>query len=172
MVLLPQADGKPSAVLVSKGNQQLLLNQPYATATVQGAQITPGSSSAGEVAARYGNLLQLQPAAPRVFTVRFEVNSSKLNAEADAVLAQVRQALAGMPAPEVVVTGHTDRVGPLEANDRLSLARANVVRDILVAAGMDRSLISVAGRGEREPLVATADEVAEAANRRVEIKLR
>ena len=88
------------------------------------------------------------------------------------MLAQVRQALAGMPAPEVVVTGHTDRVGPLEANDRLSLARANVVRDILVAAGMDRSLISVAGRGEREPLVATADEVAEAANRRVEIKLR
>ena len=32
--------------------------------------------------------------------------------------------------------------------------------------------VSVAGRGEREPAVATADEVAEARNRRVEIKLR
>jgi len=30
----------------------------------------------------------------------------------------------------------------------------------------------VAGRGEREPAVPTADEVAEARNRRVEIKIR
>ena len=39
-------------------------------------------------------------------------------------------------------------------------------------AGVARELISVAGRGDCEPLVPTADEVAEAGNRRVEIKLR
>ena len=83
-----------------------------------------------------------------------------------------RTALAALPAAEVVITGHTDRVGAVEANDRLSLARAEAVREILVAGGLARSAITVAGRGEREPAVATADEVAEARNRRVEIKIR
>ena len=46
------------------------------------------------------------------------------------------------------------------------------MRDLLVAAGVPAESVSVAGRGEREPVVATADEVAEARNRRVEIKLR
>jgi outer membrane protein OmpA-like peptidoglycan-associated protein len=88
------------------------------------------------------------------------------------VLAALRAALATLPAAEVIVTGHTDRVGSVEANDRLSLARAQAVRELLVDAGVARSIISVVGRGERAPLVPTADEVAEARNRRVEIKIR
>ena len=43
---------------------------------------------------------------------------------------------------------------------------------VAVGAGVARALINVAGRGERAPLVPTADGVAEARNRRVEIKLR
>ena len=46
------------------------------------------------------------------------------------------------------------------------------VRAGLVQMGIPREQISVAGRGEREPLVATEDEVAEARNRRVEITVR
>jgi len=88
------------------------------------------------------------------------------------VVAEMRSALAALPAAEVVVTGHTDRVGSVEANDRLSLARAEAVRDLLVAAGVARSAVTAVGRGEREPAVPTADEVAEARNRRVEIKIR
>jgi outer membrane protein OmpA-like peptidoglycan-associated protein len=38
--------------------------------------------------------------------------------------------------------------------------------------GIAADRIRVAGRGEREPLVPTADEVAEARNRRVEINVR
>jgi OOP family OmpA-OmpF porin len=104
--------------------------------------------------------------------VQFEPNGNRLAAGADAVLAEMRAALALLPAPEVVVTGHTDRMGAVEANDRLSLARAEAVREILVAAGVPAAAITVAGRGEREPAVPTADEVAEARNRRVEIKIR
>jgi OmpA-OmpF porin, OOP family len=46
------------------------------------------------------------------------------------------------------------------------------VRDKLVQAGIAASLISVAGRGERQPAIATADGVAQAENRRVEITVR
>ena len=68
--------------------------------------------------------------------------------------------------------GHTDRVGSVEDNDRLSIQRAESVRDQLVKAGIAASMISIAGRGEREPAQATADGVAEPANRRVEISVR
>ena len=46
------------------------------------------------------------------------------------------------------------------------------VRDLLLQAGISASLITIAGRGEREPVVPTADEVPQAENRRVEINLR
>ena len=80
--------------------------------------------------------------------------------------------IASRPASEVMVIGHTDTVGGLEANDKLSLRRAEAVRDILVAAGVPGEKIELAGRGERETLVKTGDEVAEPRNRRVEISVR
>ena len=53
----------------------------------------------------------------------------------------------------------------------LSLRRARKIRDDMVKLGVPAQ-IQVAGRGEREPLVATEDEVAEPRNRRVEISVR
>lgn len=172
IILLPQADGRPSAVEVTAGGQTLRLDRPYATAELRDGRLSPGTTTPEAVRATYGALLAQQPARPRSFTVQFEANGNRLAAGADAVLAEMRAALAALPAAEVVITGHTDRVGTVEANDRLSLARAEAVRDILAAAGVPRSAMTVAGRGEREPVVPTADEVAEARNRRVEIKVR
>ena len=71
-----------------------------------------------------------------------------------------------------MVIGHTDRVGAVPYHDTLSLRRAERVRDELVKVGIAAERIRVAGRGEREPLVATPDEVAEPRNRRVEITVR
>lgn len=46
------------------------------------------------------------------------------------------------------------------------------MRETLVSLGIAAEVIIVAGRGEREPPVPTADEVAETRNRRVEISVR
>ena len=73
---------------------------------------------------------------------------------------------------EVLVIGHTDTDGAAEANDALSLKRAKVVSKLLVDKGVSENKIEPVGRGERELLVPTADEVAEAKNRRVEIIVR
>lgn len=172
VVLLPQTDGKPSAVEVRAGQQQLRLDKPYAVAERAGDALRPAVTTAEEVARRYGPVLAAQPARPQRFVVQFEANGSRLTAEGQAVLVRLREALANTPGADLVVTGHTDRVGTLEANDKLSLQRAQTVRDLLVAAGVSADVVTVVGRGEREPAVATADEVAEARNRRVEIKLR
>ena len=73
---------------------------------------------------------------------------------------------------EIVVVGHTDRQGAADANDALSLRRANAIRDLLVEMGFRGDLVAPVGRGEREPLVATEDDVPEPRNRRAEIIVR
>lgn len=172
VILLPQADGSPSAVEVTAGGQRLLLDRPFASAELRNGSLAAAQTDAEAVRKIYGSLLAQQPARPRSFTVQFEANGSRLAPSAEPVITAMRAALAALPAAEVVITGHTDRVGTVEANDRLSLVRAETVREILVGAGLARAGITVVGRGEREPVVPTADEVAEARNRRVEIKIR
>jgi len=83
-------------------------------------------------------------------------------------MAEVRK----RPAPDVIVVGHTDRVGYLQDNDRLALKRAEKMRAELLRQGLPADSVLAAGRGEREPLVPTADEVAEPRNRRVEMLVR
>lgn len=172
VILLPQPGGSPSAVLLSAGSQTLLLAQPYAGAELQAGVLRAFTSDAASAQQAYGALLAQQPARPRSFVLPFESNTNRQGAAGEPALAALRAALATLPAAEVIVTGHTDRVGSVEANDRLSLARAEAVRELLVGAGVARALITVAGPGERAPLVPTADEVAEPRNRRVEIKIR
>jgi outer membrane protein OmpA-like peptidoglycan-associated protein len=53
---------------------------------------------------------------------------------------------------EVAVTGHTDRIGSAAVNQRLSLARANTVRDYLVAHGISASVIHTDGVGASQPV--------------------
>ena len=76
------------------------------------------------------------------------------------------------PSPDILVIGHTDRVGNDAENDQLSLQRAERVRESFVAQGIAAERIRAAGRGEREPIVPTADGVDEPRNRRVEINVR
>jgi OOP family OmpA-OmpF porin len=59
-----------------------------------------------------------------------------------------------------------------EFNATLSLRRATAVRDWLAKNGVPVASIVVVGRGERDPVVATADGVAEPNNRRVELTVR
>ena len=72
----------------------------------------------------------------------------------------------------MVVTGHTDTKGVAAANDELSLKRAGVVAQLLIDKGAPGARIESVGRGKRELLVKTDDDVDEPRNRRVEIVVR
>jgi len=174
VILLPASTegGLTGAVAVKAAKGEIVLAEPYAQADIVGGEPRRLQSSAQAVQQSYGELLALQPPRPRRFVLNFELGGDRLTRESEPVLEQVRAALAAAPAADLVIVGHTDRVGSVESNDRLSLQRAQAIRDRLVGAGAAAERISVAGRGEREPLVPTEDEVAEPRNRRVEIKLR
>ncbi|MNC88582.1 Photosystem I chlorophyll a apoprotein A2 [compost metagenome] len=50
------------------------------------------------------------------------------------------------------VVGHTDDTGTVEFNDRLSRERAEMVRSLFVAAGIDASRLTAIGVGSRQPV--------------------
>ena len=173
IVLLPNADGSPSAVMLKTAGGERLINKPYEAASVNpDGAIIPRKESPESVRARYGAVLAAQPKRPVSYIVYFISGKNEITLESKPILDKLQADLKTRSAPEVTVIGHTDRVGKPEANDALSLARAKVMREILIATGVPAKLIQAVGRGERELVVQTAPGVPEAKNRRVEINVR
>jgi outer membrane protein OmpA-like peptidoglycan-associated protein len=173
IVLLPGQDGKTGAVSVTHGSEQRILDAPYATARVGvDGGLQTGVATEAEVGRIWGDALASQPPRPVSFLLYFLEAKDELTPESERVIQQIFAEIGRRPAPEIAVIGHTDRVGSVQSNDALSLRRAQKIRDDMVKLGVPADQIQVAGRGEREPLVATEDEVAEPRNRRVEISVR
>ena len=172
VVLLPNRDGRSTALVVKRGNTEQELNAPYQEIELAGGKEQRALMSGQEVEQRYGGLLGAQPARPFTFLLYFNINTTELTPRSQAALQEIKQKLASFPAAQVTVIGHTDRVGSMESNDALSLKRAAAMRETLVEIGIPRQKIEIVGRGEREPIVQTSDGVAEERNRRVEVKLR
>lgn len=172
VVLLPNADGHKSTVVLRSDGSEALLDQPYAASVRRAGTYRPYTATPEEVEERFGAALAAQPPRAASFIVYFVEGKDELTAESQPELDRIKAEIAQRPAAEILVVGHTDRVGSVQSNDQLSLKRAQVVRDALVAGGFPEGIIETAGRGEREPLVPTEDEVAEAKNRRVEITIR
>ena len=173
VVLLPGADGQPGSVSVVHGSAQRILAAPYATARLGGDdRLETGIATEAAVRRVWGDALAALPPRPVSFLLYFLEGKEELTPESQQVLQQVFAEIGRRPAPQIAVIGHTDRVGSVPFNDALSLRRAQKIRDDLVKLGIPADEIQVAGRGEREPLVPTEDEVAEPRNRRVEISVR
>lgn len=174
IVLLPDADGRVGQVVVRNDKGERTLAAPYATAEVDaGGGFALRAQDAAAVRARYGELLSVLPRRPVSFMLNFVSGSAtELTAESKVVLDQLKVEVAGRPAPEISVIGHTDTVGSRENNDRLSRQRAEAMLAVLKAANVQAIDLEVAGRGERELIVPTADGVDEVRNRRVEINVR
>ena len=172
IILLPNKDGRASAVVVKRATGDQEISKPYEAVELVGGKEQRTELAQADVAQRYGGVLESQPARPFTYTLYFTTGTVELTTQSRQSLNDVRQRIKSFPAAQVTVIGHTDRVGSIEANDALSLKRAAAIRDMLVQIGISREAIEIVGRGERELLVQTADGVSEERNRRVEIKLR
>ena len=172
VVLLPEKDGGDTAVTVRQGDKEVVLDSPYAAARQTTSGPRAYTSSPQEVEAQFGAALAAQPGRPTSFTLYFVEGSDQFTEASQQVLASVLAEIAKQPVPDIVVVGHTDSVGSAAANDALALRRAEVVRAMLIGQGYAAASIAAVGRGERELLVPTPDNVAEPRNRRVEIIVR
>ena len=174
VVLVPDQSGTTGGVAVSRPwRRTSVLDKPYSAALLEkGESVTSPPVGRDEVTKLFSYAIAAQPQRPISFLLYFLGDSDEYTPESKEAFEKVSAEIARRKVAEVAVIGHTDRMGPLEYNDTLSLRRAERVRKDFVDRGVPDSAISVAGRGEREPIVATADEVTEPRNRRVEINIR
>jgi outer membrane protein OmpA-like peptidoglycan-associated protein len=170
VVVVPAPDGHVGGVVVQRGDERRILDRAYAGIHSGQSEVT--QFSAAEVRQTFAGTLQALPPRPATFLLYFVIGTDELTDESKAELPKVLAALRERPVPDVLVVGHTDTVGDTLGNDRLSAQRAERMKGHLVEIGIPAERIEVAGRGEREPLVATPDDVDEPRNRRVEIIVR
>jgi outer membrane protein OmpA-like peptidoglycan-associated protein len=104
-------------------------------------------------------------------TILFDTGKSSIKAQSAAVLADIIAILKEYPTAKFTVEGHTDSVGSVKLNQRLSDARANSVKEYLVENGIDAFRLSSLGYGEANPIDTNKTRKGRANNRRVEINL-
>lgn len=172
--LLPDERGKTGTLTVhdKAGGAAVVLAQPYAAAASAGGRASVVAMDKKAVREQFADALAAQPEPAVTFTLYFLEGRDELTPASTADLRRTLPEIARRPVPDVVVVGHTDRVGKIDDNDRLALKRAQRIKEELVAIGIRAESIQANGRGEREPLLPTADEVAEPKNRRVEVLVR
>lgn len=173
LVLLPDETGGHGAVAVLEANGKpvdTVVSQPDSR-TKLGA-MSPRTRPAGKLNADELALLSGMPPPPRNYVLYFVEGTTDLAPESRPVLEEMKAEIARRPGVDVQVTGHTDTVGSAEDNDALSERRAQQILNLLATVGIDRSLMTAVGRGERELRVPTMDNVENPLNRRVEILVR
>jgi len=173
-VLLPDPDGTVGRASVSTPAGSVDLARAFEEVRVTAGKPVPPTATLSEqdVDRIFGQALSALPPAPTHFTLYFQFQSDELTSESRALVPEIQRAVSARPLPDIIIVGHTDTTGTAAANFELGLKRANFVRNLLTAAGLDASSIEVSSLGETDPLERTPDETPEPRNRRVEIGVR
>ncbi len=171
--MIPAGDGHVGSIVVKQGSQTRVIDSAYgAQRLAADGSLSPVQLSEAEVKEAFGPTLAALPGQPASFLLYFLEGKDELTPDSKVELEKVFAELKRRPLPDIVVIGHTDTMGSLPFNDRLSLARAERLREMMIELGIPAERITAAGRGKRELLVPTDDMVSEPRNRRVEINVR
>jgi outer membrane protein OmpA-like peptidoglycan-associated protein len=101
--------------------------------------------------------------------VNFDFNKSNIRADARPILDEAIRTLQEERDVSVSVEGHTDAIGSIPYNQRLSERRANSVADYLSRGGISRSRLETVGYGKTRPVATNDTADGRAQNRRVEL---
>jgi OOP family OmpA-OmpF porin len=71
----------------------------------------------------------------------------------------------------IIAVGHTDSIGTVAYNQRLSVRRAEAVKAFLVSKGIERNRVYTEGKGKSQPVADNKTKEGRAKNRRVEIEV-
>ncbi|MDQ2711437.1 MAG: OmpA family protein [Acidobacteriota bacterium] len=109
---------------------------------------------------------------PKHFTfdhLNFDTNSTQVTPDSNATISNLIATVKCFPAMQVALIGYTDNTGDPAANKKLSLDRANAVKNMLVQGGVNASRISTDGEGQDKPVAPNDTDEGRAKNRRTEL---
>ena len=171
IALLESPDGSTGKVIVTSARGEQVIDR-----VGQGAPLDGSRPSApvdpDQLKKDFAAAMAARPQLPERFLLYFEPGGARLTAESAALLPQIVAATGQRPAVDMSIIGHTDTAGKAEANEALALKRATAVAELFKEAGLKVEALTVESHGERNLLVPTPDNTAEARNRRVEVSVR
>lgn len=103
--------------------------------------------------------------------ITFKTGKSSVKPDANDRLKQMANILKKYPENRITIFGHTDSTGSAAVNSRLSMQRADTVKEILVAQGVPKSSIMTKGLGSKDPIASNNNKEGRAENRRVELAI-
>jgi outer membrane protein OmpA-like peptidoglycan-associated protein len=174
VVLIPDENGTVGKVVVKEGASAAQLDKPLAAvnAASETALHNVFAAQRSDVDSEFAGALAATPRAPIVHVLYFQSGSTELDPRSRGDLTAAIAAAKDTPHADISVVGHADATGADTYNLALSLRRAEVVRDALVAAGISTGVIEITYHGANNPLVPAPRGVAEPRNRRVEVTIR
>ena len=172
VVLVHDADGRVGKLTVTTegGTQTLAVANTMVVVTASAKSPSdPKKIDQSQIDSLFTDSIKALPTEPVSLLFYFLHDSTELTAESKSYIPEVLSLVNKRAIYEISIIGHTDTTGDDEYNLRLSAARAEVVREILVSHGIRSGLIELMYHGKRDPLIPTGDNVREPRNRRVEV---
>jgi OOP family OmpA-OmpF porin len=103
--------------------------------------------------------------------VLFDFDKSVVKPEGQAKLNDLVNKLKTVNLEVIIAIGHTDWIGSVAYNQRLSVRRAEAVKKYLVSKGIEPNRIYTEGKGKKQPIADNKTSAGRAKNRRVEIEV-
>ena len=126
------------------------------------------TTAAGVVVDETGCDKMLTEAISQELKITFASGAAVVKAEDKAEIEKVATLLKQYPSTKVEIQGHTDSSGKKASNDKLSQARADAVKNVLVSDfGVDAARITATGYGSSQPQADNKTPEGRAQNRRV-----
>jgi outer membrane protein OmpA-like peptidoglycan-associated protein len=161
----------PADTVASSGKSNAKVPAPTATTNTLSDRLRQKQDSI-RAEAQAGNI-QHEPLVLEKATLHFnfEFNSVALDDKASEYLDGLAKALQDNPELRIRLVGHTDNVGSEKFNQKLSVYRAEALKEFLVQRGVPADRIAAEGRGMKEALNDNRTDEDRAKNRRVELTI-
>ncbi len=118
-----------------------------------------------------GNLVNWQGCSIlAVYRFNFAFDSAKIDKKYYPNIEKLAKTLQKFPNMKIEIQGYTDNIGKASYNQKLSLRRANALKDILVKKfHISSSRIKTVGYGEKKPIDSNSTKEGRAKNRRISV---
>lgn len=161
-VAVIERHGKPQEEIIDKANSRTSLAYRSASRVLAEKKLPKRDVA----------LVRDLPPKPFEVTLYYDEADTRIVPESRGSLEAVLAEVAKRPGAEIQITGYTDRKGKDDDNDVLSQKRADRILAQFADNGVPRENMVAVGRGERDPVVPTEDEIEEPRNRRVVVTVR
>jgi len=161
------AAGKFS-VLIPKGDTYFIKYKEYSQEADYSSMEIPDKPGL------YITNLTIKIEMPKTYTLQnvfFDTGKSTLKPVSFKALNDLVEVMKLKPTLTIEIAGHTDNVGTPDLNLKLSIDRANAVRDYIVKNGVSGTRVLAKGYGDTEPVADNSTEKGKQENRRTEVRI-